>query len=92
MPTKKRGSAKINKKQKLFFCTLFIHHLTQIFPANKKQNKMIEMKEVLVSEDDYRAALKRFLEICDAEENSPEAEELEQLMTIMEIYEQENCS
>ncbi|HNX56422.1 MAG TPA: hypothetical protein PKO30_12605 [Prolixibacteraceae bacterium] len=50
------------------------------------------MKEVLVSEEDYRVALKRFLEICDAEENTPEADELEQLMTIMEIYEQENCS
>ncbi len=51
-----------------------------------------EMKEVLVTEDDYREALKRFLEICDAEEGSPEAEELEHLMTLMEIYEQENCS
>ena len=50
------------------------------------------MKEVLVSEEDYRVALKRFLEICDAEENTPEADELEHLMTIMEIYEQENCS
>lgn len=50
------------------------------------------MKEVLFTEDDYRIALKRFLEICDAQENTPEAEELEHLMTIMEIYEQENCS
>jgi len=50
------------------------------------------MKEVLFTEDDYRIALKRFLEIYDAEENTAEAEELENLMTIMEIYEQENCS
>jgi hypothetical protein len=47
--------------------------------------------EPLFTEDEYREALKRFLEICDAEGNTPEAEELEQLMTIMEIYEQENC-
>ena len=50
------------------------------------------MKEVLFTEDEYREALKRFLEICDAPENTPEAQELEQLMTIMEIYERENCS
>ena len=53
---------------------------------------MFGMKEVLITEGDYREALKRFLEICDAEENTQEAEELEQLMTILEIYEQENCS
>lgn len=50
------------------------------------------MLKQLFTEDEYREALKRFLEICDAPEDSPEAEELEQLMTIMEIYEQENCS
>jgi len=50
------------------------------------------MKEVLFTEDEYRLALKRFLEICDAEENTPEAEELQQLMIVMEIYERENCS
>lgn len=50
------------------------------------------MKESLFTEDDYRIALKRFIEICDAQEDTPEAEELEHLMTIMEIYEQENCS
>lgn len=50
------------------------------------------MKEVLFTEDEYREALKRFLEICDAKENTTEADELEQLMTIMEIYERENCS
>lgn len=50
------------------------------------------MKEVLFTEDEYRMALKRFLEICDARENTPEAEELEQLMIVMEIYERENCS
>lgn len=48
--------------------------------------------EEIFTEDEYREALKRFLEICDAPENTPESEELEQLITIMEIYEQENCS
>jgi len=50
------------------------------------------MKGTLFTEDEYREALKRFLEICDTEDNTPEADELEQLMTVMEIYEQENCS
>jgi hypothetical protein len=50
------------------------------------------MKEVLFTEDDYRTALRRFLEICEAEEDTPEAEELQHLMIVMEIYERENCS
>ena len=48
--------------------------------------------ETLFTEDEYREALKWFLEICDTEDNTLEANELEQLMTVMEIYEQENCS
>jgi len=48
--------------------------------------------ETLFTEDEYREALKRFLEICDTEDNTLEANELEQLMTVMENYEQENCS
>ncbi len=54
--------------------------------------KMIGKKEVLFTEDEYREALKRFLEIFDAEEDTPEAEELEHLMILMEIYEQENSA
>jgi hypothetical protein len=50
------------------------------------------MKEAIFTENEYREALKRFLEICDTPENTSEAEELEQLMTIMEVYERENCS
>jgi hypothetical protein len=50
------------------------------------------MKDVISTEDDYREALKRFLEICDAPEDTPEACELELLMYSMEIYEEENCS
>ncbi len=55
---------------------------------------MTTMKEtrILITEDDYREAIKRFLEICDAPEDTPEARELEQLMYAMEIYEEENCS
>jgi len=50
------------------------------------------MMETLFTEDEYRDALRRFLEICDTEDNTLEANELEQLMTVMENYEQENCS
>ena len=50
------------------------------------------MMETLLTEDEYRQALKRFLEICDTDDNTPEADELDQLMIVMEIYEQENCS
>jgi len=50
------------------------------------------MAKTLFTEDEYREALKRFLEIIDAGEETQNAEELEQLMTVLEIYEQENCS
>ena len=50
------------------------------------------MMETIFTEDDYREALKRFLEICDTPEDTPEENELEQLMRLMEIYEQDNCS
>jgi len=43
------------------------------------------------TEDEYREALKRFLEICGCIANSKEAEELKKLMVSMEAYEQENC-
>jgi hypothetical protein len=48
------------------------------------------MMETLFTEDDYREALKRFLEICDAPEGTPEANELEQLMKLMDLYEDGN--
>lgn len=50
------------------------------------------MMEALFTEDDYRNALLRFFEIWNAPNNTPEAEEREQLKTSMENYEQENCS
>ena len=48
--------------------------------------------ETLYTEDDYREALKRFLEICHAPEDTEEAWELEKLMVLMTEYEKENCS
>lgn len=48
------------------------------------------MDDILITEDDYRNALKRFLEICGAPEDSEEAFELEKLMAQMEEYEQNN--
>ena len=48
--------------------------------------------EKLVTEEEYREALKRFLEIAGNPEESSKAEEFEQLITLMEIYEQENCT
>jgi len=56
------------------------------------ESMMNRMMETLFTEDDYRDALKRFLEICDAEEDTPEANELEKLMYWLQIYEQDNCS
>jgi uncharacterized protein (DUF1778 family) len=53
---------------------------------------MTGMVKTLFTEDEYREALKRFLEICDAPEDSAEAEDLEKLMNQLEVYEQENCS
>ena len=48
--------------------------------------------ETLFTEDDYRQAIKRFMEICDAPEDTPEANELKKLIYLMQIYEQDNCS
>jgi antitoxin component HigA of HigAB toxin-antitoxin module len=50
------------------------------------------MFERIETEDDYRNALNRFLEICDAPEYSKEKDELNVLMFLMEKYERENCS
>ena len=50
------------------------------------------MQEKIVTEDDYRDALKRFLEICETPKNAEEVEELFILMDLMENYECKNCS
>lgn len=44
------------------------------------------------TEDDYRDALKRFLEICEAPKDTDEIKELFLLMDLMEKYERNNCS
>jgi len=46
----------------------------------------------IVNEDDYRNALNRFLEICEAPKNDDEVKEMFLLMTLMEKYEREDCS
>ena len=48
--------------------------------------------ESIETEDDYRDALKRFLEICEAPKDTSEIKELFLLMDLMEKYERENCS
>lgn len=50
------------------------------------------MKDTIYTEDDYREALRRFLEICDAPEETDEADELDKLMYLLQEYEENNCS
>jgi len=50
------------------------------------------MLDRIETEEDYRDALKRFLEICEAPKDSDEIKELYLLMNLMEKYERENCS
>jgi hypothetical protein len=44
------------------------------------------------TEDDYREAVKRFLEICDCPGNTEETLELDLLISQMEKYERDSCS
>ena len=46
--------------------------------------------KLIKTEKDYNEALKRIEEIFDAEEGTPEAEELELLSTLVELYEKEH--
>ncbi len=50
------------------------------------------MIDRIETEDDYRDALKRFLEICEAPKDVNEVKELFILMDVMEKYERNNCS
>lgn len=50
------------------------------------------MTDTIYTEDDYREALRRFLEICDAPEDTDEADELDKLMYLLQEYEENNCS
>jgi hypothetical protein len=44
------------------------------------------------TDDDYRDALKRFLEICKDPKDTTEVKEMYVLMDIMAKYERESCS
>ena len=44
------------------------------------------------TEDEYREALNRFLQICSAPKDLEEERELYLLMDLMEKYERNNCS
>ena len=46
--------------------------------------------KLLKSESDYKSALKRIDEIFDVEQGTPEAEELELLVVLVELYEKEH--
>lgn len=46
----------------------------------------------LITEDDYRDALNRFLDIWKAPKNAEELKEMYLLKNLMEKYERENCS
>ncbi|MBT3384865.1 MAG: hypothetical protein HN778_09425 [Prolixibacteraceae bacterium] len=50
------------------------------------------MFEQIETDEDYRKALKRFLDICKAPRNVNEEIELNLLVILMEKYERENCS
>ncbi len=50
------------------------------------------MKYEIETEDDYRDALNRFLEICNTPKSEEEIKEMYLLMSLMEKYERENCS
>ena len=45
------------------------------------------MNEPIFTEEEYRRAIKRFLEICDADPGTPEHEEAIKLTKLMEQYE-----
>jgi len=49
------------------------------------------MVDKFYTEEDYRKAIVRFLEICDAEPGTPEHEEALRLTRLMEKYENMSC-
>ena len=49
------------------------------------------MDDILKTEEEYREALQRFLEILESDDGSYDACELFELMRKLEVYEQENC-
>jgi hypothetical protein len=49
------------------------------------------MHDIILTEEDYRRAILRFLEICDAEPGTSEFEEARELTMLMERYENMSC-
>jgi hypothetical protein len=49
------------------------------------------MYERILTEEEYRKAIIRFLEICDAGPDTPEFEEAKELTRFMEKYENLSC-
>ena len=45
----------------------------------------------IITEDDYREALNRFIELCDSPKSNEEYRELYLLIDLMEKYERANC-
>ncbi len=53
--------------------------------------KYMNGKVDIVTENDYRKALDRFIELCGSEKSDEELKELLLLIDLMEKYERENC-
>lgn len=53
----------------------------------KQEANLYCMQELIFTEEEYRKAIMRFLEICDAEPGTSEYEEAIQLSKLMEKYE-----
>ena len=51
------------------------------------------MKQIIEieTEEDYREALNRFIELCESEKTNEELRELSLLVDLMEKYERMNC-
>lgn len=49
------------------------------------------MHDLIFTEEEYRRAIKRFLDICDSEPGSPEHDEAVILSRLMEKYENLSC-
>lgn len=54
-------------------------------------NCCINMSEMIYTEEEYRKAIIRFLEICDSEPDTDEYEEVLRLTKQMEDYENLSC-
>ena len=55
---------------------------------DRRMKRIIDIK----TEDDYREALNRFVELCESPKNNEEYRELYLLIDLMEKYERFNCN